>query len=53
VIWSGKQPHITSFHVVLGAATLALSLTIALSTRTLAWKRAAAEPKPAFIEVPA
>jgi heme a synthase len=42
VIWSGKQPHITSLHVALGASTLALSLILALATRTLAWKRSGA-----------
>lgn len=39
VIWSGKQPHITSLHVALGATTLALSVILMLATRTLAWKR--------------
>lgn len=52
VIWSGKQPHITSLHVALGASTLALSLILALATRTLAWKRST--PKHAeLIEVTA
>ncbi|HET7435344.1 MAG TPA: COX15/CtaA family protein [Thermoanaerobaculia bacterium] len=40
VIWSGKQPVITSLHVMIGAATLATSLVLTLSARTLAWKRA-------------
>jgi heme a synthase len=31
-IWSGKQPILTSFHVVTGAATLALSLIFALTS---------------------
>ena len=38
VIWSGKQPHITSLHVMLGASTLALSVILALSARTLGWR---------------
>lgn len=38
VIWSGKQPHLTSVHVVMGASTLALSLILALATRTIAWR---------------
>ncbi|HYO79500.1 MAG TPA: COX15/CtaA family protein [Thermoanaerobaculia bacterium] len=52
VIWSGKQPHITSLHVVTGAFTLALSLILTLSARTLAWRRAAPE-RAALIEVAA
>lgn len=40
VIWSGRQPHITSLHVMLGASTLALSLILTLSARTIAWKKA-------------
>lgn len=51
VIWSGKQPHITSLHVALGASTLALTLILALATRTLAWRKASAAP--ALIEVTA
>jgi cytochrome c oxidase assembly protein subunit 15 len=43
VIWSGKQPHITSLHVALGATTLALSVILMLATRTLAWRRAPEE----------
>jgi cytochrome c oxidase assembly protein subunit 15 len=39
VIWSGKQPYITSLHVMTGAFTLALSLWLTLSTRTLAWTK--------------
>ncbi|MGZ5442085.1 MAG: COX15/CtaA family protein [Thermoanaerobaculia bacterium] len=39
VIWSGRQPHITSVHVMLGASTLALSLILTLSARTLRWRR--------------
>ncbi|HYI08905.1 MAG TPA: COX15/CtaA family protein [Thermoanaerobaculia bacterium] len=38
VIWSGKQPHVTSLHVMIGASTLALSLILTLSTRTLSWR---------------
>ncbi|MDQ3281944.1 MAG: COX15/CtaA family protein [Acidobacteriota bacterium] len=41
VIWSGKQPHITSLHVMTGAFTLALSVVLTLSARTLAWRREA------------
>lgn len=39
VIWSGKQPHITSLHVMLGASTLALSLILTLSARTIVWRK--------------
>jgi cytochrome c oxidase assembly protein subunit 15 len=39
VIWSAKQPHITSLHVMTGAFTLALSIVLTLSSRTLAWRR--------------
>ncbi|HEV7237864.1 MAG TPA: COX15/CtaA family protein, partial [Thermoanaerobaculia bacterium] len=41
VIWSGKQPHITSLHVMLGASTLALSVILTLSSRTLRWRETA------------
>jgi heme a synthase len=51
VIWSGRQPHITSLHVMLGASTLALSLILTLATRTLAWRRTPATAT--LIEVPA
>src|SRR5436190_1739767 len=37
-IWSGKQPVITSLHVVTGAATLALSLMLALVSRVVGWR---------------
>jgi len=37
-VWSGKQPVITSLHVVVGALTLALSLILALVARTVGWK---------------
>ncbi len=37
-VWSGKQPHITSLHVMTGALTLATSLVLALTARTVAWK---------------
>ena len=52
VIWSGKQPHITSLHVMTGAATLALSVILTLSARTLAWKKARTE-RASLIEVAA
>jgi heme a synthase len=39
VIWSGKQPHITSLHVMLGASTLALSLILTLASRTVRWRK--------------
>ena len=38
-IWSGKQPHLTSLHVMTGALTLALSLVLTLSARTLSWRK--------------
>jgi len=45
-VWSGKQPVITSLHVVTGALTLALSLLLALTARTVGWNvgRASARP---------
>ena len=52
VIWSWKQPHITSLHVMLGASTLALALILTLSARTLAWKKERAH-RAALIEVAA
>ncbi len=39
-VWSGKQPHITSLHVMTGAFTLALTLILCLTARTLAWRKA-------------
>lgn len=39
VVWSGKQPHITSLHVMTGAVTLAVSVVLMLATRTIAWRR--------------
>jgi cytochrome c oxidase assembly protein subunit 15 len=51
VIWSGKHPIITSLHVVTGAFTFALSLTLTLASRTLAWRRTVAAPM--FVEVTA
>jgi cytochrome c oxidase assembly protein subunit 15 len=51
VIWSGKQPHITSMHVMLGASTLALSVVLTLSARTLSWRRTSSHS--ALIEVTA
>jgi cytochrome c oxidase assembly protein subunit 15 len=38
VVWSGKQPVISSVHVMTGAATLALSLLTALTARTVGWR---------------
>jgi cytochrome c oxidase assembly protein subunit 15 len=37
-IWSGKQPIITSLHVMTGASTLALSLILTLTARAVAWR---------------
>lgn len=37
-IWSGKQPVITSLHVMTGALTLASSLVLALTARTIGWR---------------
>ncbi len=37
-VWSGKQPHITSLHVMIGALTLATSLVLCLTARAIAWK---------------
>ena len=37
-VWSGRQPVITSLHVVTGALTLALSLILALTARTVGWR---------------
>jgi len=37
-VWSGKHPFITSLHVVTGAATLAVSLLLALTARTVGWR---------------
>ena len=53
VIWSGKQPHITSLHVMTGASTLALSLILTLAARTIAWKRSGARVPRALSEVAA
>ena len=36
-VLSGKQPHITSLHVMVGALTLASTVVLALTARTLAW----------------
>jgi protoheme IX farnesyltransferase len=46
-VWSGKQPVITSLHVVTGALTLALSLILALTARAVGWHvgRASARPE--------
>jgi heme a synthase len=53
VIWSGKQPHITSLHVMTGAFTLALSLVLTLSSRTLAWTTSRRNPASTLVEVTA
>jgi heme a synthase len=37
-VWSGKQPYITSLHVMTGAFTLALTLVLCLTARSLAWR---------------
>ena len=44
-IWSGKQPVITSLHVVTGAAVLALSLLLALTARVVGWRATRATVK--------
>jgi cytochrome c oxidase assembly protein subunit 15 len=41
-IWSGKQPYITSLHVMTGASTLAISLVLTLTARTVAWRHSRA-----------
>jgi cytochrome c oxidase assembly protein subunit 15 len=51
-VWSGKQPHITSLHVMTGALTLATSLVLALTARSVAW-RAAKAPVAVMHEVTA
>ena len=43
-IWSGRQPVITSLHVVTGALTLALSLVLALTARTIGWRATRRQP---------
>ncbi len=52
VIWSSRQPHITSLHVVVGASTLALSLVLTLASRTLAWRKTTSRSA-ALVEVAA
>lgn len=47
-IWSQKQPHVTSLHVMTGALTLALSLVTALTARSVA-RRSAAERAGSFV----
>lgn len=37
-VWSGKNPIITSLHVACGALTLAVSLLVALTARTVGWR---------------
>lgn len=49
VIWSGKQPHVTSLHVMIGASTWAISVVLALAARTLAWQKAAADPARSYV----
>lgn len=53
VIWSGKQPHITSLHVMTGAATLALSVILTLASRTLAWRKSRPHAASSLVEVAA
>ncbi len=53
VIWSGKQPHITSLHVMTGALTLALSVILTLSSRTLAWRKSRGREARGLVEVAA
>jgi cytochrome c oxidase assembly protein subunit 15 len=43
-VWSAKQPHVTSLHVMNGALTLALSVILWLTSRSVAWT---AQPQPA------
>ncbi len=53
-IWSGKQPVITSLHVMFGALTLATSLVLALTARVIAWKSESSVLGPrSSVEVPA
>lgn len=40
-VWSGKQPHITSLHVMTGALTLAFSVVLMLTARAVAWRKGA------------
>ena len=49
VIWSGRQPYLTSLHVMTGASTLALSLILTLTARTLAWKKTSASRTGALV----
>ncbi len=48
-VWSGKQPFITSLHVMTGAATLALSLMTALAGRHLVAQPSVAPPTSAAL----
>jgi cytochrome c oxidase assembly protein subunit 15 len=43
-VWSGKQPVIASLHVMTGAATLALSVLLALTARATGWRRYSERP---------
>ena len=47
-VWSGKQPVITSLHVMIGALNLATALVLAITARTVAWR-----PHARLIEVTA
>ena len=38
VVWSGRNPVTTSLHVMIGALTLSLSLVLALTAGTVAWR---------------
>jgi cytochrome c oxidase assembly protein subunit 15 len=49
VIWSGKQPVITSIHVMMGALTFATSLVLTLSARAVAWRKASSRRAGAFV----
>lgn len=46
-IWSAKQPHVTSLHVMNGALTLALAVVLWLTSHTIAWK-SGTKPAAAF-----
>jgi heme a synthase len=52
-IWSGKQPVITSLHVMFGALTLGASLVLALTARATAWRGATAVSGRRTVEVAA
>jgi protoheme IX farnesyltransferase len=50
-IWSGKQPVITSLHVVTGALTLALSLILALTARAVGWRASSSQGLRDYLEL--